>query len=107
MSQDAWILLLLKIGLIAGAVSLVALVVIYTWLTKGGAWRNPIGQTLIAKTLLIAAATSYKNYKDVTGDPTKLTWAVSPGAPATAIVPPRPAAAPLPRKNRTACRAAS
>lgn len=54
MSQDSWILLLLKIGLITGAVSLVAWVVVYTWLTKGAAWRNPIGQTLIAKTLLIA-----------------------------------------------------
>lgn len=27
---------------------------IYTWLTKGAAWGNPIGRTLIAKTLLIA-----------------------------------------------------
>lgn len=34
--------------------SLFAWVAIYTWLTKGGAWRNPIGQTLIVKTLLIA-----------------------------------------------------
>jgi hypothetical protein len=53
-SQDQWILLLLKIGLIAGAVSLFAWVVIYTWLTRWAAWRNPIGQTLIIKTLLIA-----------------------------------------------------
>jgi len=55
MSQDDWIILLLKIGLIAGAISLFAWVAIYTWLTRGGAWRNPIGQTLIVKTLLIAA----------------------------------------------------
>lgn len=54
MTQDALIVLFLKIGLIAGAVSLFAWVAVYTWLTRGGAWRNPIGQTLIAKTLLIA-----------------------------------------------------
>jgi hypothetical protein len=54
MTQDDWILLLLKIGLIAGAVSLFAWVAVYSWLTRGGAWKNPIGQTLIVKTLLIA-----------------------------------------------------
>lgn len=54
MTQDDLIILLLKIGLITGAVSLVGWVVVYSWLTKGAAWRNPIGQTLIAKTLLIA-----------------------------------------------------
>lgn len=27
---------------------------VYTWLTKGGAWRNPVGLTLIIKSLIIA-----------------------------------------------------
>lgn len=55
MSQDDAIILCLKIGLISGFATLVLWVGIYTWLTRGGAWRNPIGQTLIVKTLLIAA----------------------------------------------------
>jgi hypothetical protein len=55
MSQDTLILLLLKVFLICGFTTLIAWVVIYTRLTGGGAWRNPIGQTLIIKTLLIAA----------------------------------------------------
>lgn len=54
MSQDQLIILLLKIFLISGFATLVAWVALYTWLTKGGAWRNPIGQTLVIKTLLIA-----------------------------------------------------
>lgn len=54
MSQTQWIILLLKIGLVSGFVTLVAWVAVYTWLTRGGAWRNPIGLTLVIKTLLIA-----------------------------------------------------
>lgn len=54
MSQDAWIILCLKVGLIAGFAALTGWVAVYTWLTRGGAWRNPVGLTLIIKTLLIA-----------------------------------------------------
>lgn len=55
MMQDHLILLLLKAGLISGFTSLMTWVAVYTWLTRGGAWRNPVGQTLVIKTLLIAA----------------------------------------------------
>lgn len=55
MTQDSLIILLLKVGLIAGSVSLFGWVALYTWLTRGAAWRNPIGRTLVIKTLLIAA----------------------------------------------------
>lgn len=53
--QAQAITLCLKIGLIAGFASLISWVAVYTWLTKGGAWRNPVGLTLIVKSLLIAA----------------------------------------------------
>lgn len=52
MSQDQWIILLLKIGCIAGFISLTGWVVIYTRLAKW--WKNPIGRTLVSKTLLVA-----------------------------------------------------
>lgn len=55
MSQDNLIILLLKAGLISGLASLLAWVLDYTRLTRGAAWRNPIGRTLLAKTTLIAA----------------------------------------------------
>jgi hypothetical protein len=54
LSQDALIVLLLKIGIIAGFVSLITWVAVYTRLTRGAAWRNPIGRTLMVKSLLIA-----------------------------------------------------
>lgn len=54
MDQDQAILLLLKIGLIAGLVSIVAWVAVYHVLTKGGWRRNPVGRTLVVKSLLIA-----------------------------------------------------
>lgn len=54
MSQDQWVILLLKAGLVAGLVTLVAWVAVYSRLTRGGAWRNPIGLSLIIEALLIA-----------------------------------------------------
>jgi hypothetical protein len=46
-------LLLLKIGVISGFVTLVAWIVVYSRLAAW--WRNAIGRTLVAKTALIAA----------------------------------------------------
>ena len=54
MTQDQVIIVCLKIGLIAGFISLISWVVVYQVLTKGGWHRNPIGRTLVVKTLLIA-----------------------------------------------------
>lgn len=54
LNQDQVILVLLKIGVICGFVSLVSWVGIYIRLTRWGALRNPIGRTLVIKTLLIA-----------------------------------------------------
>ena len=52
MTQAQWLILALKVALISGFVSLVAWVVLYSFLA---AWiRNPIGRTLVAKTALIA-----------------------------------------------------
>lgn len=48
------ITLCLKVALISGFVSLIAWVAVYTRLTGGSAWRNPVGLTLILKSLLIA-----------------------------------------------------
>ena len=54
MDQDQLIILLLKIGLIAGLVSIVSWVAVYHVLTKGGWRKNPVGRTLVVKSLLIA-----------------------------------------------------
>ncbi len=54
MTQEQVIVLCLRTGLITGLAALVAWVAVYTYLTRGAAWKDPIGQTLIAKTLLIA-----------------------------------------------------
>jgi hypothetical protein len=54
MSQDELILLCLKIGLIAGFIALGAWVLLYSRLTRRAAWTDPIGQTLIIETLLLA-----------------------------------------------------
>lgn len=43
----------LKISLICGLVSLIGWVVLYSVLAPW--WRNPIGRTLVAKTVLVAA----------------------------------------------------
>ena len=50
--MNEWIIVLLRIGLIAAFTSLVAWIGVYTWLAPW--WRNPIGRTLVAKTSLIA-----------------------------------------------------
>lgn len=54
MTQSQLIILLLKIGLISGLAALVAWVTVYLRLTRGNAWHNPLGRTLIVKSLLIA-----------------------------------------------------
>lgn len=54
MSQDQAIVLCLKVGLIAGFAVLVAWVAVYSKITEGDAWRNPIGLTFIFESLLIA-----------------------------------------------------
>ena len=54
MTQEALLVLLLKVFLISGFVALAGWVGLYTWLTGGAAWRNPVGQTLVIKSLLVA-----------------------------------------------------
>jgi hypothetical protein len=53
-TQDAAIVLCLKIVLIAGFVSLTAWVAVYHVLTRGGWRKSPIGRTLVVESLLIA-----------------------------------------------------
>jgi len=53
-TQDALIILCLKVGLVAGFIALTQWVAVYTRLTRRAAWRNPVGRTLIIETLLIA-----------------------------------------------------
>lgn len=52
MMQQQWLILALKIVTIAAFASLAAWIAIYTRLSPW--WRNPIGQTLVIKTALIA-----------------------------------------------------
>lgn len=52
MSEDQWIVLLFKIVLISGILSIVTWIAVYTRLAKW--WRNAIGRTLVAKSLLLA-----------------------------------------------------
>lgn len=54
MSQDEAIILCLKVVLVTGFAALTGWVAVYTRLTRGGAWRNPIGLTFILMALLIA-----------------------------------------------------
>lgn len=54
MTQMALIILLLKIFLISGFISLAGWVALYSWLTRGAVWRSPIGQTLVIKSVLVA-----------------------------------------------------
>lgn len=54
MTQADWLVLALKAALISGLASLVAWVAVYHVLTRGGWRRNPIGRTLVVKSLLIA-----------------------------------------------------
>ena len=53
MTQEAWIVLCLKIALVSGFVSLAGWIALYTALAPW--YRNPIGRTLVAKTALVAA----------------------------------------------------
>jgi hypothetical protein len=52
-SQEAWIILGLKIAVIVGFISLAGWIAIYSALAPW--WKNAIGRTLVAKTALIAA----------------------------------------------------
>lgn len=52
MTQAQWLVLTLKVALIAGFVSLAGWVALYSRLAAW--WHNPIGRTLVAKTTLIA-----------------------------------------------------
>jgi hypothetical protein len=54
MSQDALIVLCLKVALIGGFTSLLGWVGLYHVLTRGRWRHNPIGRTLVVKSLLIA-----------------------------------------------------
>ncbi len=49
MSQDQAILLAFKVVEVASVVTIATFVACYTWWTKGKCWRNPIGQTIVAK----------------------------------------------------------
>jgi len=53
MTQAQWLVLALKVALIAGFASLVGWVVLYSVLADW--WAASIGRTLVAKTMLIAA----------------------------------------------------
>lgn len=52
--QEQAIVLCLKIGLVCGFASIVGWVAVYIALTRGAALKNPVGLTLIIKSLLIA-----------------------------------------------------
>jgi hypothetical protein len=54
LSQTQAIVLLLKIGLIAGLASIAGWIAVYHALTKGGWWKNPVGRTLVIEAALIA-----------------------------------------------------
>lgn len=53
MSQDDLLLLLFKVTLVAGVLSVAAFVAVYSALTRGGAWRNEIGRTILVKDILL------------------------------------------------------
>lgn len=53
MSQDQWLILVFKIVLLSGAASVALFVAEYTWRTRGAAWRNEIGRTLLWKDVLL------------------------------------------------------
>lgn len=51
MSEDQWIALMLKIGLIAGLVSIMHWTWVYSRLAKW--WQNPVGRTMVVEAALI------------------------------------------------------
>lgn len=53
MSEESLIILCLKVVLISGFCSLITWIAVYSRLAAW--WRNPVGRTLVVKTLLIAA----------------------------------------------------
>jgi hypothetical protein len=53
MHQDDVILLLFKITLISGTLSVAAFAVCYHLMTRGAVWRNEIGRTIIIKDILL------------------------------------------------------
>lgn len=55
MTQASWIILALKVACVTGVLSLTGWVVQYHLYTHGKWRKNPIGRTLVTKTLLIAA----------------------------------------------------
>jgi hypothetical protein len=55
MSQDELLILLLKVVLVSGALSVAAFVAVYHYLTRGAVWRDEVGQTIITKDLLLFA----------------------------------------------------
>ena len=52
MTQEQWLILALRVASIAAVVSLVGWIAVYTRVAAW--WRNPVGQTLVIKTALIA-----------------------------------------------------
>ena len=52
MTQNQWLILFLKIGLISGFVSIALWVALYTLWAPW--WRNAIGRTIVVKSVLIA-----------------------------------------------------
>lgn len=52
MTQDQWLVLLLKVFCVTGFLSLVGWIAVYTALAPW--WRNAIGRTLVAGTALVA-----------------------------------------------------
>lgn len=55
MSQDSLIILLFKIVLVSGALSVAAFVVRYHQMTKGAVWANEVGKTIVVKDILLIA----------------------------------------------------
>lgn len=53
MTQEQWIVLLLRADLVSGFCALTGWIVLYSFLAAW--WRYPIGRTLVAKTALVAA----------------------------------------------------
>lgn len=53
MSQDDVLILLFKIVLVAGVLSVLLFAVRYHQMTRGGVWRNEIGRTIIVKDVLL------------------------------------------------------
>jgi hypothetical protein len=53
MSQDQWIALLLKIGLVAGVISIILWTAVYSRLAEW--WKHPVGRTLVVEAGLIGA----------------------------------------------------